>query len=474
MATAFNTPAGVQVATQLNWIASNAAYSLIKPTIDPNEAKVWGTQDVTGLMENLGGINYIEGVAYRHFEEDRLHQVIIATGTSGALGATITYTIDASDYIASYPSSANEPYVATGTQVNLIPVRVNEVLLFPNGAQGIVTAVSQSAHTFDCVSTNGTVLPTTTTADTIINLGVSVGEGKDMPSSFNVREHVYYNMAEIMSDAHTATGTSLGIKTWVEYEFKGQKQAKWWFKGQSATYRRFRNFREMKLVTGESVTSSSTAAATYDATLARTEGLIPFSTSYNAQNTFNVNSGLTLEDYQNIFIDQLDKNKGTSEYAVWSSIKNVAAIQSFVRSEMKQGGVQYGAFSGGEKQYVDFGFNSFQTLGYTSHLMTYQAFNDPTLLGAAGFTYSDLSLFIPMNKEIYAIGDKKEKTMVPSIRVNYVKNGDTNREWEEFLTGGTGGVYTNTVDTIQINFRSHAGFEGFGANRFGALAGVTA
>ena len=71
MATAFNTPAGVQVATQLNWIASNAAYSLIKPTIDPNEAKVWGTQDVTGLMENLGGINYIEGVAYRDWETDR-------------------------------------------------------------------------------------------------------------------------------------------------------------------------------------------------------------------------------------------------------------------------------------------------------------------------------------------------------------------------------------------------------------------
>ncbi|HYD90273.1 MAG TPA: hypothetical protein VEA37_02160, partial [Flavobacterium sp.] len=282
MAISFNTPSGVQVATEHNWLGSNAAYNMIKPQIDPKEAKVWGTQDVTGFIEMLGGKNTIAGISYRHFEEDRIHQLVIADYTSGNTGSandTITYTVDTSDVMANYPASAVEPYVSTGTQVNLMPVRVNEILIFPNGAQGVVTTVTASSRQFTCVSTNGVSQGALLTAsDTVINLGVSVGEGKDQPTSFNFRENVYYNMAEIMNDSHEATGTSLGEQTWVNYEFNGQSKAVWWYKGQSGTFRRFRNFREMKLVAGEKITSA-TGVNAYDPTLTRTEGLIPFCSS---------------------------------------------------------------------------------------------------------------------------------------------------------------------------------------------------
>jgi hypothetical protein len=297
-----------------------------------------------------------------------------------------------------------------------------------------------------------------------------VGEGKHQATTMNFRENVYYNMAEIINDTHSASGTSLGEKTWVDFEYKGQTKGVWWFKGQSATFRRFRNFREMKIVAGQKVTGA-TGINAYDATLTRTEGLIQFCSAYNTTTTFNLSSGLTLDDWQSVYIDQIDKNGGTSEYAVWEAITVRQATEAFVRNEMKNGGVQYNAFSGGKQQYVDFGFDSFQTLGYTSHLMTYQPFNNPTLLGAAGHKYLNLALFIPMNKEIYAIGETKQKTEVPPIRVNYVKNEGFSREWEEWLTGGTGGIYNATPDKIQINFRSHFGFEGFGANRFTSLQG---
>lgn len=468
---AFNTPSTVQVQGQHNWIGSNAAYNLLKPSIDPKEAKVWGTQDLTGLMDMLGEKSYVPATSYRHMEEDRLHQVVIASGTAGAAGASVTYTVDATDYMASFPASPVEPYVATGTQVNLLPVRVNDILLFTNGTQAVVTAVTPSGPTFVATPTNGGICPTTTSADNIVNLGVSVGEGKDMPTSMNPRSAVYYNMTEIMSDSYSTTGTSLGEATWQSYEWKGQTKDVWWFKGQSATFRRFRNFREMKLLTGQKITAA-TAINAYDATLTRTEGLIPFASSYNSVVQFNISSGLTLDDYQTLFIDSIDKNAGTTEYSVWTAIRNRVAIESFIRAEMKEGGVQYGAFGGEKKQYVDFGFDSFQTLGYTSHLMTYQPFNNPTMLGAPGFSYGDLSLFIPMNKEIYAIGESMQKTEVPAIRINYTKNEGPRGEWEEFLLGGTNGVYTNSNDSISINFRSHCGFEGFGANRFVTLQGV--
>lgn len=468
---AFNTPNSVQTAGTHTWIGSNAAYTLLKPQIDPVEAKVWGTQDLTGLMEKLGGKNYIPAISYRHMEEDRLHQLVIAAGTgTGVVGASITYTMDATDYMAAYPTSAVEPYVATGTQVNLLPVRLNDILLFPNGAQAVVTTVTPAGPTFVATSTNGVALPTTTNADNIINLGVSVGEAKDQALSFQPRSAVYYNMAEIMNDTYSTSGTSLGEATYQSYDFRGQTKNVYWYKGQSATFRRFRNFREMKLIVGEKITSA-TGVNAYDATLARTEGLIPFCSSYNAVNQFNISAGLTLDDYQSYITDSIDKNAGSTEYTVWTSIKNRQAIESFIRAEMKEGGVQYGAFGGDKKQYVDFGFDSFQTLGYTSHLFNYQPFNNPTTLGAAGFSYENLSLFIPMNNDMYALGETKTKTVVPPIRVNYVKN-EQNREWEEWLLGGTGGVYTNGNDSISINFRTQCGFEGFGANRFLTLQGV--
>ncbi len=474
MAISFNTPSGVRVPAEHNWLATNSAYSLIMPQIAPTEAKPWGDQDMTGFMELMGGEKTVSGISYRHFEEDRIHQLVIADYTSGSTGSandTITYTVDSTDIIASYPATAQEPYVATGTQVNLMPVRVGEVLLFPNGAQGIVTTVTASSSQFTCVSTNGIAQGSSlTAADTVINLGVTVGEGKDQPATFNFRENVYYNMMEIMNDSYSSTGTALGEKTWVDYTYNGQTKAVWWFKGQGSTLKRFRNFREMKIMTGNKVVSA-TGINAYDATLTRTEGVIPFASSYNSTNTFNLLSGLTLGDYQTILIDQIDKNAGSPEIANWTAISNRAAMEDFIRVEMKNGGVQYGAFSGGQKQAVDFGFDSFQTLGYTSHMMTYQPFNNPTLLGAAGHTYSNLSLLIPMAKEAYAMGEKKTKVDVPSMMINYNENAGFARKMEEWLTGGTGGVYTNTVDTIQINFRSHCGFEGFGANRFATLQG---
>jgi len=476
MATSLNSPSGVQVPSNHNWLGSNSAYSQIMPIIDPTNYMVWGSQDLAGLIEDvLGGKNYISGISYRHFDEDRIQQNVIAAGTgTGVVGATIVYTIDTTNEITGFPATAVEPYVATGTQSNLMPVRQNDILIFPNGAQGVVTVAPSypsTTQTFSVTSTNGIALPTTTNADVIINMGVTNGEDGVSPQSYNFRDGVYYNMLEIMADMFKTTGTALGEKLWINYKWDGQEKALWWYKGMFATTRRFRNFADMKFVAGNKVTSG-TGINAFDATLTRTEGLVPFCSSYNAQQTFNIVSGLTLADWQGYIIDVLDKNKGTTEITAINAIANRAQIESFIRAEMKNGGVQYGAFSGGMKQAVDFGFDSFQNLGYTTHNFTYQMFNDPTALGADGHKYKNLTLICPMNKDVYSLGERKEKTLVPSMRINYNKNYDYSREAEQWLTGGANGTYTNTNDSVQVNFRKHAGFEGFGANRFMAVQGT--
>ena len=104
----FNTPTGVQVATSTNWIASNSVYDMLKPENDVNEVHPWGNQDFTGLIEMYGGKHAVSQILYRHFEEDRIHETIIAAYTSGSTGSTadtVVYTVDSSDIMATFPTT---------------------------------------------------------------------------------------------------------------------------------------------------------------------------------------------------------------------------------------------------------------------------------------------------------------------------------------------------------------------------------
>jgi len=470
MANTFNTPNVVNVATDRNYIASNTLYDMLKPVIGSAEAKVWGSQDITGLINLLGGENYVSSSVWRHFEEDRIHGLVIGD-TSDAPGASVAYT---STQSFTFPSSSNQynpPYDNADAQT-VYNVRKHDVLLVNNAGtsvQGWVSDVSGSTFTVKAMA--GGTLPTGT-GIVMINIGNAEPEvGGGMPTTINYRDKTYENVAMIQADKFQTTGVGLVEQTWIPFEFNGQTLNCWYLKGCSATYKRFRNFREIKGVVSEKSTNSG-ANPTSDETPTSTEGLIPFAKSYGNNTTYDIGTGLTLDRWNTLITDQVDKNKGATENSEWMGINVRAAIESFIRTEMKNGGVQYGAFQGDQKKAIDFGFDSFQTLGYTNHCMTYQLFNDPTLLGADGFGYKNLLVGIPMDKGIYKLGDQKESTEVPALRMNLLKLGGVNRGWEEFPLGGTGGVYTSGDDVKSINFRTNFGMEFFGSNRYFTVQGA--
>lgn len=476
-----NLPSTEQVRTEHNWVGSATITSILKPTIDSKEYKIWGNQNITGLFDMLAdGKNPVSSLYFTHFEDNRLHTVVSATGTASGNTNAVTFTVVAPYIVNPYPASAVAPYLATGAQTELVPVRVGDTLEFPGNIMGTVIAVNAGAGTFDAIPDSSSVslsLPTTLSTDEIIIRGVTKGEGsEDTTDSLNFTLSEYKNVMEIKTDAHVVTGSASMEFTWVTFtNDNGQTGNLWYYKGQADTKKRMENFRELSLVSGKKVTNT-TSLATYDASLLKTEGLDAFAGSYGNTNTYNIVAGITLEDWNNIITDQIDKNLGATENSVWASIRLRNSIDGFIRPEMKNGGIEYGMFNGEEKQYVNFGFSSFMTLGYTNQLKTYNVFNNPTLLGAAGSKWLNYGWIIPASREMYLIGEKKEKTEVPSMRMNYVSQapagGSQSREWEEWLTGGTGGVYTNTSDTQKINFRSHYGFEGFGSKNYATLKGI--
>lgn len=468
MAISFTTPSEVQVATQSNWIASNAIYDMRKPYIDPMETKSWGTQDVTGLVEKLGGKNYVTANFGRHFEEDRLDTIIHATGTTQAALGAVTYTLVAGDTITSWPP-VEDPYIATGTGLGgatLVPVRVHEILVFPGDIRGKVTAVS--TNTFTCTPTGSDDLPTTISTDEIWSLGLSTPEGfTGQITSMNWREHVVTWKSEIMVDAHESTGTAMVQETWIPFEVNGKTMYSWWFKGQKNALKQFNNKKEMRWVLGQEVTNATTLASNYSAQYTQTGGLVPFAQSFGNNPTYDLTTGMTLDDFQNIVTDTINKNAGATEYALYEAINVKRVLDSFLRVEMQNGGIQYNAL-GGKEGYVNLGFSHFTVLDYTFHNKVYELFNNPTLAVA----YRNFSFGVPMSKDMYKVDGEKEKVECPSLRVNYLKMGDTSREMIETLTGGAIKAYTNNSDIAKIDFRSENAFEAFGANRYFTLEGV--
>lgn len=475
MAISFTQPSEVQVATQSNWISSNAMYNMLKPQIDTKEAHSWGSQDITGLISKLGGVNYVAGNYGRHFEEDRLHAVIHATGTTVAALGAVTYTVIAADTITSWPP-VEEPYIATGTGLGgatLVPVRVHEVLVFPGGTNGIrgkVTAVSGA--TFTVTPTGTTDLPTTISTDSIYSLGLSTPEGfEGQLTSNNWRENVVYWNSEIMADAHISTGTAMVQETWISFtDQNGKSMNSWWFKGQKNAFKQFRNYREMKWVMGETVTNGTTLPTNYSAQYQQTSGLIHFAQSFGNNATYDLTTGMTLDDFQTITIDNINKNSGATENALYLGINTQAVLEAFIRVEMQNGGVQYNAFKGDVNQYVNFGFNSWKVLGYTFHSKVYELFNNPTL---PGYIYRNFAVWIPMQNDMYKVDGEKEKVDCPPLRINYLKQGSMSREWIETLTGGAIAAYTSNSDTAKIDFRSENAAEFFGANRYGTILGTS-
>jgi|SRR3990172_2838375 len=470
------TPSLLQAATEHNWVSSiDSVVNILKPSIDSELVKRYGDQNMTGFLEMQGATNPVSQLQYTHFEEDFLHDVVIATGTAGAANAAVTYTI-IGGYTYTYPLSAQAPYIVALPSTLTNPVLKQQVLRFPNGTEGIVDSVNYAAGTFVAYPTVlGTNLPTTTSASKIVITGNAHGEGTDQPLSRNSRVIRYTNNMQIFKATHKTTGSALGEQIWFQVEgLNGTKGFLWYYKGQFDEEKRFKNEKEVSLVVGNKITNNAAVIGFsvqpgQESTIT-SEGLIPFIENNGNITTYSLITGLTLADFETMIATQLDKNRGAKENTLWCGINVRQSIDRFMRAEMKEGGISYGAFNGDQKKAISFNFDSFQLTGYTFHMKTYDVFNYPNMLGATGQPYVNMALVVPADNVVTSLGENKTKTTVPSLRINYLSQkgagGSYDRLMETWLTGGANGIYTNNVDSIQYNLRSHCGFEGFSPNRY--------
>jgi hypothetical protein len=175
-------------------------------------------------------------------------------------------------------------------------------------------------------------------------------------------------------------------------------------------------------------------------------------------------SAITMADFDSA-VKSLDKYRGAKEMALYAGINLSLDIDDLLASQgaYAAGGANYGTFANNKDMALNLGFNSFSRGGYTFHKKTYDLFNRPDLLGAAGFNYNGFGMCIPMDSQ----KDAKSGEKIPSLRMRFKSANGYSREMEHWLTGGA--VLqnkTNEVDELRCNYRTERGFEGFAPNRF--------
>ena len=455
------TPANSAVATTSNYVSStdliasgDTSALLHKRDVDEQLVKRYGNQGVTGLMELLGNKKETTNRTFEHYEETFLHNVF--TAAIGSSGVTI---IDPTD-----TDTDNSTADLQGA------ARDGDLLLGASGTMYYVTKDSTSPDEIVLKKvSDGDLAGATDTEFAIV--GNAYAEQTGQPGGLTPKVHHYSNKCQIIKDSFVVSGSEATNAIYVKVNSpKSGTGYLWYLQGEADTYQRFMDYAELAMIVGQAgdgtlsnADGAEDGSSTNINTVHTTEGLLSFIEN-KGQSMDLGSSAITMADFD-AAVKSLDKYRGSKEMALYAGINLSLDIDDLLAAQgaYAAGGANYGTFANNKDMALNLGFNSFSRGGYTFHKKTYDLFNRPDLLGAAGFKYNGYGMCIPMDSQ----RDAKSGEKIPSLRMRYKAANGYSREMEHWLTGGA--ILqnkTSDVDELRCHYRTERGFEGFAPNRF--------
>jgi hypothetical protein len=456
------TPASSAVATTSNYVSSSdliasgdTSAAFHKRDVDEQLVKRYGNQGITGLMELLGSKKETTARTFEHYEETLLHNTF--TAAIGGSGVTI---IDPTD-----TDTDNSTADLQGA------ARDGDLLLGASGAMYYVTTDSNSPDeiTLKNVSDGGLASSGADTEFAIV--GNAFAEQTSQPDGLTPKVHHYSNKCQIIKESFVVSGSEATNAIYVKVNSPEHGTGYlWYLQGEADTYQRFQDYAELAMIVGSSgdgtltnAAGDTTGSSSNINTVHTTEGLLSFIEN-KGQSMDLGSSAITMADFD-AAVKSLDKYRGAKEMALYAGINLSLDIDDLLAAQgaYAAGGANYGTFANNKDMALNLGFNSFSRGGYTFHKKTYDLFNRPDLLGAAGFKYNGYGMCIPMDSQ----RDAKSGEKIPSLRMRYKAANGYSREMEHWLTGGA--ILqnkTNETDELRCNYRTERGFEGFAPNRF--------
>lgn len=377
-----------------------------------------------------------------HVTNDFLYATasVKTTTTAGSAGAAATIVIAAAEGVT--------------------PV-VNELVLFPNGVVGYVSAISADADpalTIKPVNSADTI-PAVTDGDKLsfFSNAYAEGTGSNQMRKSNLTKRS--NKLQIFKTKTSVTDIAYGSK--IEVEFKGKPY--YFLKQQHDAYLKHRMDilyailfgRESAGLTDAAGNAINTTSGLRD-TIINKGGIV--------SNTASANT-ISLDDLKALS-RLMDAQRCPSEYFLWAGADfdnefdaDLTAITQFVN-----GGIQYGAFGGSKEKALSLGIDSLKVFGRTFHKKRLNALSHPQVSAAAGYTqFVDEAYLVPADK----VKTEQGGGLIDRMQVRYLEMADgVNSRFREKMLGGLAPIPTSDTDTLDIVYTSIEGLQVAGAEHF--------
>lgn len=338
---------------------------------------------------------------------------------------------------------------------------VNELVLFPNGVVGYVSAISADADpalTIKPVNSADTI-PAVTDGDKLsfFSNAYAEGTGSNQMRKSNLTKRS--NKLQIFKTKTSVTDIAYGSK--IEVEFKGKPY--YFLKQQHDAYLKHRMDilyailfgRESAGLTDAAGNAINTTSGLRD-TIINKGGIV--------SNTASANT-ISLDDLKALS-RLMDAQRCPSEYFLWAGADfdnefdaDLTAITQFVN-----GGIQYGAFGGSKEKALSLGIDSLKVFGRTFHKKRLNALSHPQVSAAAGYTqFVDEAYLVPADK----VKTEQGGGLIDRMQVRYLEMADgVNSRFREKMLGGLAPIPTSDTDTLDIVYTSIEGLQVAGAEHF--------
>ncbi len=273
---------------------------------------------------------------------------------------------------------------------------VSELVLFPNGVVGLITAISADADPVLTVKpvNSGDIIPAVTDGDKLSFFSNAYAEGTGSNKMRKSNLIKRSNKLQIFKTKTSITDIAHGSK--IEVDFKGKPY--YFMKQQHDAYLKHRMDVLYSILFGrESAGLTDAAGNTVNTTRGLRDTIINGGGISSATASANT---ISLDDLKALS-RLMDASRCPSEYFLWAGAdfdnefdSDLTAITQFVN-----GGIQYGAFGGSKEKALALGIDSLKVFGRTFHKKRLNALSHPQVAAAAGYTqFVDEAYLVPANK----------------------------------------------------------------------------
>lgn len=393
------------------------------------------------IMELTGRSVETSVPEYNHFVNDELYVLGTVTSGGAVAGDTLTLVIDADAFAF---------------------VNVGELVLFPSGKVGLVTAKNSgtSAITVKNVDAADGDLQVANSGK-IAFFSNAAGEGSLSPDSKRWSPTRYSNQVQIFKGKFSITDIQKASK--IETEFNGKPF--FMYKGQHESLMKFRNDISAAMIFGRKSSSKFSDTSPYLADaegkgIQTTMGMDQYVTSMGKDLSTDVTGVLDLDDWGKL-TQNLNKDRAPLAYFLFMGTSSNILFDNLFNNLGNSALLSQGARFQIAGKELDLGIDSVKIYGRTFYKKYLPILDHKNIVNfTGGYNAKD---------SIYGVPADKIKTndgqVVDRMRVRYLSGDGTDLKYRETLTGAFAPVPTNERSVLEIHYESVQGLEILGAQQ---------